>query len=260
MRLFLVIAENSFYIPNFLAGFLRQTPDQVVGAALVTKTLPKNDLQTYLIRHWYYLTPREMLKLVAQRSAMAVKDRVLPKSAAGPFYSVRAVLAFHHIETFEVQNDINRPLYLDRIRRKEPDVLVSSNPLIFKEEILRIPRICCLNRHSALLPAYGGLWPVFQALRNGEAYTGATVHTMERKIDGGIILARRKVPIGPGATVAGLYEETYRVSVEALLEALDKIRANELAPLPQNGFVPSYYSFPTREHWEDFRRRGARFI
>lgn len=57
------------------------------------------------------------------------------------------------------------------------DVIISSQSLYFGKKILEIPVLCCINRHSGLLPNNGGLWPGFQAVRKGEPETGVSVHT-----------------------------------------------------------------------------------
>ena len=175
------------------------------------------------------------------------------------FYSVKSVLKLFLINFIEVQNSINQKIYLDVIRKAMPDVIVSSNFLIFGEELLEIPSICCINRHSSLLPSYGGLWPVFQAYRAGEAFTGASVHIMGKKIDQGAVLTCRKIPIKKGVTLASLYEQAFDLSADILIEALDKIRNDDWSYQDESR-IPSYYSFPRKEHWKQFREQGGRFI
>ena len=63
------------------------------------------------------------------------------------------------------------------------NIIISSNSLIFKKELLSIPKICTINRHSALLPSYGGLLPVFQSFIHGEKFTGVSIHYMNNKIE-----------------------------------------------------------------------------
>lgn len=259
MKIFFVIDETRFYHPDFLAEFLRRTPDTVVGAALVTKIPPKHNIERYLFTHWYYLTMREIMLLGLHRAAMACKDKVGRKTRAGKFYSVKSVLQYFGIFYFSVVRDVNQEPYLEKIRATRPEVIVSSNSLIFKKELLTIPTRCALNRHSALLPSYGGLWPVFQAYRAGEPFTGASLHTMERGIDKGIVLSRRKVPITASDTISTLYKKCFSASVDALLEALDKVRNNDFSPAGGE-FPPSYFSFPTHAHWREFRERGGKWI
>jgi len=139
------------------------------------------------------------------------------------------------------------------------DVIISSNPLYFGKEILSIPSKCCINRHSALLPSYGGLWPVFQAFRSGEKYVGVSVHIMDKKIDAGCVLSYKKIEIGKGDSLADLYEKCFDISAELVCDALDKIRSANYAS-PEEQFSPSYFSFPTKSHWVQFRKMNGRFI
>lgn len=259
MRLYLVIDETDFYQPNFVARFLERTKDQVVGAALVTRILAKNNINFYLVSHWYYLRFTEILKLVGQSVRAKIYDAILPKRRGGRFYSVRSVFKFFRVDFIEVHDDINREEYIRHIQNSQPDVVVSSNSLYFGLDILRIPKICCINRHSALLPSYGGLFPVLQAYAHGEDFTGVSVHMMTKKMDSGSILAQRKFMIRPEDTIASLYKQCFEYSTDVLLDALERIRRRDFLPVVNN-YQESYYSFPTKEHWEIFRKRGGRFI
>lgn len=249
MKLFLVMSEANFYQPDFVADFLKKTKDEIVGAALVTRTPPRGNLQLYLIKHFYYLKPLEIIKLGITTLSLIVKK-----------VSVKSVFDHYKIKYFNVENNINQEKYLRKIRKTKPDIIISSNSLYFNKEILSIPKICSLNRHSALLPSYGGLWPVFQAVRSGEKYTGVSVHLMESKIDTGKVLAQEKVLIRRKDTIAELYEKTFDLSARVLLKALDKVRKKNFRQSVLFKSKPSYFQFPTREHWNDFRKLDGKFI
>ena len=259
MKVFLIIDETSFYHPNFVSQFLMETSDEVVGAALVTKIPKSHSIEYYLSRKWYFLKFNEILKLIYQSYRAKILD-ILTKPSVGKFYSVKSVFKYFKIDYFEVKGDINEIHYLDMIMKKEIDVIVSSNSLIFKSQLLNIPSICCLNRHASLLPSYGGIWPIFQAYRAGEDYVGVSVHTMDSEIDGGIVISYRKIPITLGCTIAELYEKCFELSASVLLDSLDKIRKNEFSSCDVSRIHKSYYSFPKKEHWAQFRQRNGRFI
>ena len=259
MKLYLVIDETSFYHPDFVAQFLRETKDDVVGVALVTRITPRNDISKYLIRHWYCLKLSEMIKLAVKDFLSKLFDLVLPKTKDSRFYSVRSVLRYFQIDLIEIHNDINKEEYIEHIKSKMPDVIISSNSLYFGEEVLNIPKYCCINRHSALLPSYGGLWPVFQAYLHGEDCVGVSVHTMNQKIDSGDTLVQKRIRIEKGDTIADLYKKCFGFSSGIILESLEKIRNNDLSTV-DNDFHKSYYSFPTKEDWDLFREKGGRFI
>ena len=257
MRIVFVLDEIAFFHPQFLHRVLERCTDTVVGAAVVTKVSDRSNIDTYLKRHWYYLKFSEMFKLASRKFGLVLRDK-LPVRRNGTFYSVRSVLKHWNIDYIEVEYDINQSRHLNWIEKKDPDVIVSSNSLIFKERLLDLPRICCINRHSALLPSYGGLWPVFQAYRSGEPRTGASVHVMTKKIDAGAVLAQKATPIRSGQPLYDLYDKCFDLSVEVVIEALEKVKKNDFVPV-SNGNNASYFSFPTKDHCKDFRRRNGRF-
>lgn len=254
MRIFLVIEETCFFHPEFVARVLDETKDTVVGAALVTKSSPKNNIEGYIVSHFYFLYLSEIWKLGWRKIGFTLADRLL-----GRTHSVRRVYESHKIPYFTVEKNINTPEILAKISALEPDVILSSNPLYFGKKLLALPKIACINRHSGLLPNNGGIWPGFQAVRKGETESGAAVHTMTPVIDEGVVLSRRVTPIRKNDTLYTLYSRCFDISADAVLEALDKLRAGDLSPA-EGEYPHSYYSFPTREQWKEFRAHGGRYV
>ncbi len=228
MKVFLVLEETSFYQPTFVAELLQNQAYEFVGAALVTKVPPKYSLGKYLQKNWHYLNMKELIRLVNTRLKLELKSRLIRKNQTKKHYNVASVLKAFTVDFVKVEYNINKEEYVKFIASKEPDVILSSNPLLFKSEILSIPKICCINRHSSILPGYKGLLPVFHAYRKGEEYTGVTIHTMEKKIDAGVILAQGKVNIEPGDTIDTLYQKCFQISARLCFEALERIRVGQL--------------------------------
>ena len=128
--------------------------------------------------------------------------------------------------------------------------------LIFKEEILSIPKVCCINRHSSLLPSYAGLWPIFHAYINDEKFVGVSVHKMNNKIDSGDILHQEKIPIKKNDTIFSLYMKSFKISARAIILSIKHL---DKSISPQNS-NDSYFSFPTNADWKVFRDKGGKFI
>jgi phosphoribosylglycinamide formyltransferase 1 len=61
-----------------------------------------------------------------------------------------------------------------------------------------------LNIHPSLLPKYPGLHPQQQALDDGAVESGATVHFVNKDLDGGPIVLQQSVPVLPGDTADSL--------------------------------------------------------
>lgn len=85
------------------------------------------------------------------------------------------------------------------------------------------------------------------------------MHTMEKTIDAGVILSQVRVPIKEGETVWNIYKECFEKSVDAVIEALKKISENDYSSI-DNGYEREYYSFPSKEQWQEFRKRGGKYV
>lgn len=77
-----------------------------------------------------------------------------------------------------------------------------------------------LNIHPSLLPKYPGLHPQQQALDDGAAVSGATVHFVNKDLDAGAVLLQREVPVLPGDTENTLAERILQVEHALYPEAI----------------------------------------
>ena len=106
------------------------------------------------------------------------------------FESVAELAAAHGLPVHAPEN-INHPLWVDRIRAMEADILFSFyyRNLVGKT-ILDLMPAGCLNLHGSLLPRYRGRCPVNWVLVNGEKETGVTLHHMTAQPDAGDIVSQ----------------------------------------------------------------------
>ncbi len=74
-----------------------------------------------------------------------------------------------------------------------------------------------------------------------------------------MILAQSPVSVEPGDTIDTLYQKCFGVSAQTVLTALKKIESGDHSPV-SNHYLDSYYSLPTKKHWQELRRRKVKFI
>ena len=149
-----------------------------------------------------------------------------------PLESVAAELRVPLIHAWTLAD----PALLGRLRRLDVDVIVVAGyPEIFPDELLSLPRFGCVNVHASLLPRYRGPQPIAQALLHGEAYTGVTVHRMERRVDAGDILAQDVVPILESDTVYTLAARIFELGGRILVDVLERLALGKLEPRAQAG-------------------------
>jgi methionyl-tRNA formyltransferase len=253
MRVFFVLDETVFYQPQMLDHILKKSNQHHVGIAINTKDI----LAKYMIKHLFDIGIIPAAKLAAVKYLRKLYSLLLTPVTRHPM-TVKDVALKHKLPHFEVSGDINQPFYLDKIRNLKPDVIVSSNCQIFHDKLLGIPTIACINRHSALLPSYGGILPVFQAIIHHESQVGVTIHYMDKGIDTGDVITQQAFPIGPGQTMAQIYRHCFDMSAQLIIDALDIIE-KKLPPRIIGPMKPSYFSFPSLEDWNEFKKSGRCF-
>jgi len=86
--------------------------------------------------------------------------------------------------------------FLEQLRALSPDIIVVwSYSMILPPEIIKLPRLGCVNLHGGILPEYRGGHVMQWAIINGERETGVTLHYINEAIDTGPIIAKAKFPI-----------------------------------------------------------------
>ena len=157
------------------------------------------------------------------------------------FNSVAELAASHAIPVF-APDDINHPLWVERIRRMKPEILFSFYyRKMIKQPILEIPQAGCLNLHGSLLPAYRGRCPVNWVLVNGERETGVTLHHMTAAPDAGDIVSQKKVAISDDDTAKTLHSKLAAASWEMLDEILPKVKNGTAPRTAQDASRATYY-------------------
>ncbi|MFL2726075.1 MAG: methionyl-tRNA formyltransferase [Gammaproteobacteria bacterium] len=173
---------------------------------------------------------------------------------------VESVLKKNKIPIINLSKSINHEDSLLLIKDKLPDILISiGGNEIFKKPLIELAKNGCLNLHTAPLPKYRGLMPSFWVLKNKEKSTGVSVFFVDEGIDSGPILVQKKVDIF-NQTQEELIRQTKKIGMECIIEALEKIMHNNIETLPNDDNNMSYYSFPTKEDVQEFKKVGAKFF
>ncbi|MGB5447194.1 MAG: formyltransferase family protein, partial [Psychromonas sp.] len=123
------------------------------------------------------------------------------------FESVAKLAAHNNIRVYAPQ-DVNHPLWIERIRQLQPDIIFSFYYRhLLSRDILDITPDNAFNLHGSLLPAYRGRAPINWALINGETETGLTLHCMTEKADAGDIVVQQKITISASDTALTLHQK-----------------------------------------------------
>ncbi|MFP9529365.1 bifunctional UDP-4-amino-4-deoxy-L-arabinose formyltransferase/UDP-glucuronic acid oxidase ArnA [Pectobacterium brasiliense] len=138
--------------------------------------------------------------------------------------------------------DVNHPLWVNRIRELAPDVIFSFYyRTLLSDDILQLPPFGAFNLHGSLLPRYRGRAPVNWVLVNGETQTGVTLHKMVSRADAGDIVAQSVVAIDEEDTALTLHGKCRTAAAALLAQQLPLIRSREITLTPQDDSRASYF-------------------
>ncbi|WP_145579936.1 bifunctional UDP-4-amino-4-deoxy-L-arabinose formyltransferase/UDP-glucuronic acid oxidase ArnA [Yersinia vastinensis] len=157
------------------------------------------------------------------------------------FSSVARVAADLDLSVYAPE-DVNHPLWIERIQQLQPDIIFSfyyRNML--SDEILSSAPRGGFNLHGSLLPKYRGRAPINWALVNGEKETGVTLHKMVKKADAGAIVGQHKVIISDADTALTLHAKMRDAADELLRDLLPKMNDTPLQLVPQKESEATYF-------------------
>jgi UDP-4-amino-4-deoxy-L-arabinose formyltransferase/UDP-glucuronic acid dehydrogenase (UDP-4-keto-hexauronic acid decarboxylating) len=170
------------------------------------------------------------------------------------FGSVARLAAERGIPVY-APDDVNHPLWVDRIAELKPDVIFSFYYRnLLGEAILNNARIGAFNLHGSLLPAYRGRAPLNWVLVNGETQTGVTLHRMISRADAGAIIAQRAVEIADADDALSLHRKLTESAKHLLEGALPTLKSGTFSETAQDESKASYVGRRTPEdgrlEWE----------
>lgn len=189
---------------------------------------------------------REMLRVLLERgfvpgviieevSAVAEEERqkFLTRIAGQPAPPTMTELAAGRgIARHRVPNH-NHPSCRELLQRYCPDLVVLGGTRIIRPPVLAIPTVGTINAHPGLLPLLRGSSSVGWALYR-DLPVGATTHFVDRDIDSGPIILRRRLPVYRLDTYERIVRRVLTLAGQLMAETLALFRAGTLQGTPQD--------------------------
>src|SRR3989338_5414883 len=92
-----------------------------------------------------------------------------------------------------IVKEVNSSSFYEKIKPNDFGIIAGFNQIFKKEPIRRFSHL--VNFHPSVLPYYRGPVPSYWCIKNGESYTGYTLHKVTENIDKGEIFYQEIVPI-----------------------------------------------------------------
>jgi methionyl-tRNA formyltransferase len=250
LRLLFVTEDDPLYVIRLFDVFFREYPADLLEIRGITIDRAFHEPP--------WKTLRRMLRFYGPLGVARLTTRFARAKLTGR--SIARLAAERSVPMIPATS-VNAPEYLDEVRRLAPDVIVSvAAPEIFRKEILRIPRLGCINIHSGRLPVYRGMMPTFWQMLHGEPAVTVTVHEMAEALDAGKILGTVTVPLRSQDSLDRVIRTTKEAGARLLIDVLSKIAQGLESRVPVDMSGKKYFSFPQREHVREFRKRGHRLL
>ena len=112
----------------------------------------------------------------------------------------------------------------EEILNLKPDLIITcAYGQIIPDELLKCPRLGCINVHASLLPKLRGGAPIHKAIIEGYKKTGITIMYMNSKMDEGDIISQEEVIIEDNDTASTLHDKLMITGRDLLLKTLPSI-------------------------------------
>lgn len=158
-------------------------------------------------------------------------DKPFGRKQEVKYSPVKQVALDNNLEIFQplkIKEDFKQ------IQTLSPDLIITAAyGQIVPIEVLKAPRIKCVNIHGSLLPKYRGGAPIHYAVINGEPTTGVTIMEMVEKMDAGGIITTAKFPIEFTDTVGDVYNKMKYVGADLIIKTLPSLLNNNFTITPQ---------------------------
>lgn len=261
MKLIFITQDDPFYVRCFFEEFFRIYPfPKEIEAVIIQSPMGKKSMAR-LIRQMVGFYGWEDFWRMGLRYVWAKNLNLMGKLFSQTEWLNLSELCRVHGTRVLYKNDLHRPDFLNEIRERGIDLIISvAAPTIFRQELIDLPPLGCINIHHAPLPRYKGMMPNFWQLYHGEKKVGITIHKINSRIDEGEIILQKEVAVIPGESLDALIKRTKRLGAHCMAEAIEMVRTGAVQPIENRIDQASYFSFPTKQDVRKFRQMGYRLL
>lgn len=194
----------------------------------------------------------EIVLVVTQPDKPVGRKQILTPS------DVKVVALEHGLEVYQPER-IKRPECVEYLKKYEADLfVVAAYGQILSQEILDMPKMCCINIHASLLPKYRGSSPIQWSVVNGDKITGVTIQRMDIGVDTGDIVSVKEVEITDTDTGESMFDKLAVAGAELLMETLKTFEDGTVTYTPQNHDEATHVGMIKKEDGElDFSQSAA---
>lgn len=260
MKIIIITQEDAFVVPKNIEKITRLSGIEILKIIDIDSDYSLVNKKSYFVKGFGIAQTMKMGIKIAGAKFLNIVDGLTKQRMNISPRSLKAVSDRYGISFMRIK-DPNNKEFLEEIKSLYPDLIISySAPVVFKKDLLQIPKFGCINLHCSYLPLYAGVMPSFWTLYRKEKYTGATVHYMDSKIDNGKILNQIKIDIAEDETMFSLILKTKEIGGNLMCRTIKDIQNSNLEEKDNFSEKGSYFTWPTIEQFQEFTKNGGRLI
>lgn len=154
---------------------------------------------------------------------------------------VKQVAGKHNLPIWQPQKIKKDQETLDKLRATGAEAfVVVAYGQILSSEILKMPKLGCINVHGSLLPSYRGAAPIQWSIVNGDRTTGITTMLMDKGMDTGDMLLKAETKIKLLDNAPDLAGTLATQGADLLLDTLFKLEQQQVSFTPQDDSQSTY--------------------
>lgn len=261
MKIEFLTQDDPLYVLPFFDEFVRNYASEFEILHIATSPTMGKRSRSQMVKELTQLYGvTGMARLVSRLGVSRIAGALPRKSGASEYATLTQLCRAYGIAHAQIGNP-NAPEFLELAKRRAPDLLVSvACPFILKGPILNLAPKGAINIHHAPLPRYKGMMPTFWQMYHGEKTVGLTIHYMVSKLDEGGALLQDEQPIIPGETLDQLIRRSKRHGAHSMAKVLRQLCDGGASPKMLDQSKGTYFTFPTAQEIQEFKRRGMRAI
>jgi methionyl-tRNA formyltransferase len=261
LKILFITQDDPFYVRLFFEEFFKHYKSlHEIAAVVIAHAMGKQSYAKLARQMYDFYGPVNFMKMGTKYALRKILVHLPSAVRKNGGFNLAQLCGNYGIPVI-YESRINSAEFLQTVKGMNIDLIISvAAPVIFKKDIIQLPKYGCINIHHAPLPKYRGMMPNFWQMYHGEKRVGMTVHEINPKIDDGRIILQRAVDIDPGETLDALIKRTKRLGARLMIKAIEMIRSGEVKYIENRADEGTYFSFPKREDVREFRRRGKRII
>ena len=194
-----------------------------------------------IVVHGQQAFGKAVLEALLQRGENVVAVYVAPEKPDAKIDPLKEAALAANLPVYQPAS-YKKPEVWEEFRALKPDLQVMAFVTLFvPEEFLNTPTHGSIQYHPSLLPAYRGPsainWPIIK----GDTETGLSIFWPDNGLDTGDVLLQKKTPISDTDTLGSVYfDRLFPMGVEAMLEAVDLVKAGKAPRLKQDESLATY--------------------